>query len=116
MRKARDSTPLDREVGARLASRRLGLGRTRAEVASRVGISVQQLHKYETGINRIPASRLFDLARAPATRPGDLFPPDDRPAPAEPRTEAEDLARLVARIRDPRARAALTTLAEILAR
>jgi transcriptional regulator with XRE-family HTH domain len=115
MRKARDSTPLDREVGARLAARRLGLGRTRAEVAERVGISVQQLHKYETGVNRIPASRLFDLAGALAIRPGDLFPPDDAP-PTASGDAAKGLAQLVARIPDPRARAALVILAEALAR
>jgi transcriptional regulator with XRE-family HTH domain len=115
MGKARDSTPLDQEVGARLASRRLGLGRTRAEVAARVGISVQQLHKYETGVNRIPASRLFDLARALAIGPGDLFPPDDV-MPTAPGGAAEGLAQLVARIPDARARAALTVLAEALAR
>lgn len=115
MRKARDSTPLDREVGARLASRRLGLGRTRAEVANRVGISVQQLHKYETGVNRIPASRLFDLAGVLAIRPGDLFPAADA-VPTASGDAAEGLAQLVARIPDPRARAALSVLAEALAR
>jgi transcriptional regulator with XRE-family HTH domain len=116
MRKARDGTPLDREVGSRLATRRLALGRTRAELATRVGISVQQLHKYETGTNRIPASRLFELARALGLRPGDLFPPDEGPSSMTPEAEAEGLAKTVARIPDRRARAALTVLAEALAR
>src|SRR4051812_1652105 len=48
----------DRHVGAMLRARRIALGLTQQQLAERVGITYQQAHKYETGINRISAGRL----------------------------------------------------------
>lgn len=55
---------IDRHVGERLRRRRRLMGLTQKELAERVGIRFQQIHKYETGINRMTASRLYELAQA----------------------------------------------------
>lgn len=54
----------DAHVGQRLRQRRWMLGLTQQQVGDRVGIKFQQVQKYETGQNRVSASRLWDLARA----------------------------------------------------
>src|SRR3954452_25160337 len=55
---------IDRHVGARFHARRIALGLTQQELAARIGVTYQQAHKYETGVNRISAGRLYALARA----------------------------------------------------
>jgi transcriptional regulator with XRE-family HTH domain len=57
------ATAIDHLVGARLRERRIMLGLTQGELAERLGITHQQLHKYELAINRISAARLFQCAR-----------------------------------------------------
>ena len=52
---------IDHYVGRVLATRRLQLGISQNEVAKSVGISFQQLQKYESAANRVSASRLFAL-------------------------------------------------------
>ena len=56
--------PVDKHVGMRLRYRRTLLGMTQQQLASAVGIRFQQIQKYESGANRISASRLWDLATA----------------------------------------------------
>lgn len=56
--------PVDRLVGSRIKERRTMLGLTQAELAQRMGITYQQLHKYEQAINRISAGKLFLCAQA----------------------------------------------------
>lgn len=51
-------------VGQRLRDRRRALKLTQAELGELVGLSFQQVQKYEKGINRISAGRLFELAAA----------------------------------------------------
>ncbi len=55
--------PVDIHVGARMRQRRTLLGMTQTTLADALGISFQQVQKYENGTNRIGASRLFDLSR-----------------------------------------------------
>jgi transcriptional regulator with XRE-family HTH domain len=50
------------ELGRRLAHRRHELGLSLAQVAERCGVSLQQIHKYETGQNIMSAPMLFQLA------------------------------------------------------
>lgn len=52
----------DRHVGTRARMRRLMLGLSQTDVASAVGLTFQQLQKYEKGVNRISASRLQQLS------------------------------------------------------
>ena len=54
---------IDAHVGKRIRLRRLLAGINQAELAQRMGITLQQVHRYECGVNRVGASRLFDLAR-----------------------------------------------------
>jgi transcriptional regulator with XRE-family HTH domain len=53
--------------------RRLALGLTQQQLAGLVGITFQQVHKHEKGINRIAAGRLHAIARALGVEPGDFF-------------------------------------------
>ncbi len=55
--------PIDIHVGARVRLRRNLLGLTLQTLAKAVGVTYQQLQKYERGVNRIGASRLFNLSR-----------------------------------------------------
>ena len=57
------SGPIDIHVGARVRLRRHLLGLTLQTLAKAVGVTYQQLQKYERGVNRIGASRLFNLSR-----------------------------------------------------
>ncbi|MBJ3762463.1 helix-turn-helix transcriptional regulator [Maribius pontilimi] len=56
--------PVDVHVGKRIRHRRWMLGMTQQQLAEKVGIKFQQIQKYETGMNRVSASRLWDIADA----------------------------------------------------
>ncbi|MEM8629642.1 MAG: helix-turn-helix transcriptional regulator [Pseudomonadota bacterium] len=56
--------PVDVHVGKRVRHRRWMVGMTQQQLAERVGIKFQQIQKYETGMNRVSASRLWDIAEA----------------------------------------------------
>ena len=56
--------PVDVHVGKRIRHRRWTVGMTQQNLAERVGIKFQQIQKYETGANRVSASRLWDIADA----------------------------------------------------
>ena len=53
---------IDRHVGARLRQRRIMNGLTQQQMADLIGVTYQQAHKYETGLNRIAAGRLYVIA------------------------------------------------------
>lgn len=53
----------DRHVGARIRERRVMLGLSQQQLAAMIGVTYQQAHKYERGLNRISAGRLFQIAR-----------------------------------------------------
>ena len=55
---------VDIHVGKRVRHRRWLVGMTQQQLAEQVGIKFQQIQKYETGANRISASRLWDIAAA----------------------------------------------------
>lgn len=54
--------PVDVHVGKRIRQRRWMIGMTQQQLADSVGIKFQQIQKYETGMNRVSASRLWDIA------------------------------------------------------
>lgn len=56
--------PVDIHVGKKIRHRRWLLGVTQQQLAEKVGIKFQQIQKYETGANRVSASRLWDIAEA----------------------------------------------------
>ncbi|MDT1063783.1 helix-turn-helix transcriptional regulator [Paracoccus sp. CPCC 101403] len=55
---------VDVHVGKRIRHRRWMIGMTQQQLAEKVGIKFQQIQKYETGMNRVSASRLWDIAQA----------------------------------------------------
>ncbi|WP_121064424.1 helix-turn-helix domain-containing protein [Chachezhania antarctica] len=55
---------VDIHVGKRVRHRRWLIGMTQQQLAEQVGIKFQQIQKYETGANRVSASRLWDIADA----------------------------------------------------
>jgi transcriptional regulator with XRE-family HTH domain len=61
-RRPRSASALDKYVGVLVKARREQVGMSQSELASKLGISFQQLQKYERGQNRISAGRLFELA------------------------------------------------------
>lgn len=64
--------PVDIHVGKRVRHRRWMVGMTQQQLAEKVGIKFQQIQKYETGMNRVSASRLWDMATALSV-PVDFF-------------------------------------------
>jgi len=60
---ARGPTSIDQHVGARLRLRRSLLQMSQSELGEKLGVTFQQVQKYERGTNRIGASRLFHVAR-----------------------------------------------------
>lgn len=60
----RQPLALDKHIGARVRARRLEIAMSQERLAALLGVTFQQVQKYEKGINRIAASRLFDISRA----------------------------------------------------
>ncbi len=60
---ARHAARVDQHVGERIRKRRTLLGYTQEQLAEALGISYQQVQKYETGANRVSAGRLFQIAQ-----------------------------------------------------
>jgi transcriptional regulator with XRE-family HTH domain len=63
----------DRHVGARMRERRIMLGLTQHQMAELIGVTYQQAHKYEKGINRVAAGRLYHIAQALGVEVGYFF-------------------------------------------
>src|SRR5579871_1166769 len=61
--KADKPNPIDVHVGARVRLRRTLLGMSQEKLGDAIGLTFQQVQKYERGANRIGASRLFDLSK-----------------------------------------------------
>ncbi len=71
MNDERAANAIDRKIGQRVRSRRLEIGMSQERLAEILGVTFQQVQKYEKGVNRIAASRLHDIAAAldlPASR------------------------------------------------
>ena len=133
-RNARRANPIDAHVGTRVRMRRMLLGMSQEKLGEHLGLTFQQVQKYEKGVNRIGASRLFDLAHVLAV-PIQFFY-DDAPAGgtdmmakggfAERPTESYvvdflssrdglELNKAFVRIEDPSVRRAIVDLVKALA-
>jgi len=62
-RPANRANDTDRHVGIRIRERRIMLGLSQQQMADLIGVTYQQAHKYERGINRISAGRLYEIAQ-----------------------------------------------------
>jgi len=92
-------------------------GMTQTEVAEGLGISFQQVQKYELGRNRISASKLFEVSRILAIEPGEFFAGFDQitASPLPPvDDESAKIASMVARISDTRVRAQIRSFIDSL--
>lgn len=72
-RKDLDAAEIDTVVGDRIRRRRILLGFTQDQLGEALGISYQQIQKYETGANRVSAGRLFQIAERLQTQVGWFF-------------------------------------------
>ena len=129
--------PIDVHVGARIRLRRTLLGISQSVLAETIGLTFQQVQKYERGSNRVTSSRLVDLANAldvsvpyffeemSATVQGQtpamlmdvkkLPQPDDEKDPMVKR-ETLELVRAYYRIQDPVVRKRLAELTKVIAK
>ncbi|CAO3422120.1 helix-turn-helix domain-containing protein [Azospirillum doebereinerae] len=85
-RRGEGPNPIDIHVGARLRLRRTLLGLSQEKLGEAVGITFQQLQKYERGSNRISASRLYNLSQVLGVPVSYFF--DDMPSPDSVETES----------------------------
>jgi len=105
----------DRAVGRRLRTLRLARGLSQSEFGTHLGVTYQQIQKYEAGTNRIAASRLSRAAALFGVDPADLFadqfrPPADALIAFVSGTEAVELNRAFFRISERRTRARIIKL------
>ncbi len=66
-------TELDRELGRRIRRRRQSMRLSQAMVGAAIGVTFQQVQKYEQAVNRVPASRLPALAKVLCVEIGWFF-------------------------------------------
>ena len=69
----RKSGPLDAMVGSKIRMFRINRGMSQTALAERIGVSFQQVQKYEKGANRVGASRLSQIASVLGITVGELF-------------------------------------------
>ena len=130
---SRRPNPIDVHVGSRVRFRRMLLGMSQEKLGEKLGLTFQQIQKYEKGINRIGASRLFDLAQvlgvpiqffyeeAPSAEP-QVAPPGFAEKPEEGSIveflrsrDGLELNKAFVRISDVKARRAIVDLVRSLA-
>ena len=119
METTKRDTDVDRQVGNRIRERRVMLGLSQQQMAVMIGVTYQQAHKYERGINRISAGRLYDIARVLRVPVGYFFEglegePSEDDLSMRQRMCLE-LARNFTQIPNDRHREALSQLARALA-
>jgi transcriptional regulator with XRE-family HTH domain len=112
--------PIDIAVGARIRTRRRATGLSQTQLAESLGITFQQVQKYERGANRVSASMLVRIAAKLETSVAALVGEDGAAAPATmvaraSKSAADDITALYARISSTDSRRALLMLAKALA-
>lgn len=113
------ATETDRYVGGRIRERRIMLGLSQQQMADMIGVTYQQTHKYERGINRISAGRLYEIAQVLRIPVSHFFEGlGDRPGEGSMDTRQRmclEVARNFSRITDPRHQEAVSQLTRALA-
>lgn len=112
-----DPNAVDRQVGERIRRRRILLGMTQDQLAAALGISYQQVQKYETSANRVSAGRLAQIARVLDAPVGWFFGTHERSGDDGAGTSRTviELVRNFSRIDDERVRTHLMALVRALA-
>lgn len=118
----RKSGPLDEMVGAKIRMFRINCGISQTALADKIGVSFQQVQKYEKGTNRVGASRLSQIASVLGIAVGELFEtPQERSldssSPVQMLAEPGALRVLKAYVRttNPRVRLSIAKLVESIA-
>ena len=110
---------VDHHVGARIRERRTMLGLSQQQLAKMIGVTYQQAHKYERGLNRISAGRLFEIAQVldvPVSYFFEGLQPGAEAQPVSPRQRMFlELARNFALIDNDKHQEALSQMARALA-
>jgi transcriptional regulator with XRE-family HTH domain len=113
------ASAIDRVVGARIRERRVMMGLSQQQLAEMIGVTYQQAHKYERGLNRISAGRLYEIATVLNVAVSWFFERlsvDDTVAAMSPRQRmCLELARNFVAIENERHREALSQMARVLA-
>ena len=117
---AQTAQDIDQAVGERIRSRRVLRGLTQDQLGEALGISYQQIQKYETGANRVSAGRLYLIAQTLQISPGWFFETPDQDDQSRELSDASSRAilecvRNLSRISDDRVRSVLQTLVRTLA-
>jgi transcriptional regulator with XRE-family HTH domain len=124
--------PTDVHVGSRIRLRRTLLGMSQEKLGEAIGLTFQQVQKYERGANRVGASRLYDLSKVLDVPVAFFFEEMAAPAEARPagageapdrhgsdpmlKRETLELVRAYYKIVDPHVRRRLFDLAKALAK
>ena len=110
---------VDRHIGDRMRQRRFMLGLTQQQLAELIGVTYQQAHKYEKGINRIAGGRLYTIAQALGVEVGYFYEGmEAQPGRFEPTAQQRlvlELSRNFVAISDRRRQEAICDLARALA-
>ncbi|MFO1152910.1 MAG: helix-turn-helix transcriptional regulator [Rhodospirillales bacterium] len=110
---------VDAYVGSRIRERRVMLGLSQQQMANLIGVTYQQAHKYERGINRISAGRLYEIGRVLRVPVSYFFEGLDGNSSDDDLSVRQrmclELARNFTQIPNDRHREALSQLARVLA-
>jgi len=130
MMETRGPHPVDAHVGARVRLRRTLVGMSQEQLGGKLGLTFQQVQKYEKGTNRISASRLWEISRILEVPVEFFFSGSPEPMPNAvagfsdigqspiaanpPSSDSLQLLRHYTRISDPRTKRAIVELAKAL--
>jgi transcriptional regulator with XRE-family HTH domain len=117
------TTSIDKEIGRRLRDRRMAIGMSQERLGDLLGLTFQQIQKYEKGANRISASRLTEVARVLGVPITSFFEEGAVPVPVEADLAARlmgtrrgrELATAFSQIRNDDARRVVVDLAKAAA-
>lgn len=115
---SRTAGELDRQIGARVRERRLEVGLSQTQLAEALGITFQQIQKYEKGVNRVAAVTLYQISRVLNTPLMSLIPRSGTAASSQGSNDDpanSEILILSARL-NPEGRAVLVDVARALAR
>ncbi|GAD58283.1 MULTISPECIES: helix-turn-helix domain-containing protein [Brevundimonas] len=113
-RLTRELSEFDLKVGARIRRRRRELGISQKALGQQLGVSLQQVQKYENGNTRLLASRLYAISQVLGTSVPDLIGIRDQEAAAAPRSELARLTEAWNRLPPGRSRQQLLRYIETL--
>lgn len=114
-RKSEVADETDKKVGIRLRELRMARGLSQIELAVQMGVSHQQLHKYEKASNRLTAGRLMMAANALGASISHFFDEITDAADAHHQNETRELMRHFSAIKNPKQQEAISLLIRRLA-